>query len=66
MEMFDLQKLRLVEFKNSKDLATLLATAKRAATKLGDNAVLEKIQKLKSSATTSTPEGRAIMTGLSL
>ena len=66
MEMFDLQKLRLVEFKNSKDLATLLATAKRAATKLGDAEVLDQIQKLKSSATASTPEGRAILGGLSL
>lgn len=65
-EIFDLKSLRDVEFKSPKDLEQMLDTATIAAAKLGDENILNKIEKLRlaAKAEEKTPEGRAILRGL--
>jgi len=59
-EIFDLENLRALNLKTSKDLAQLLAAAYGAALKLGDETIIDAAQKLRSQSNPKTPEGRAI------
>ena len=65
-EIFELEKLRAVEFKSPKDLEQMLSTATTAAAKLGDETILNKIEnlRLRAKSEEKTPEGRAILRGL--
>lgn len=65
-EIFELSKLRAVDFKTTKDLQQLVATATQAAHKLRDPDILKKMDVLRGQAQKAiqTPEGAAILRGL--
>jgi len=63
-EFFDLEKLRAVGAKTSKDLAQLVATGFEAAQKLNDPEILAAAEALKARVSQETPEGRAVLKGL--
>ncbi len=65
-EIFELEKLRAVDFKSGKDLEQIVAAAAIAARKLENAEVLSKAAALKAHAEkeASTPEGKAILNGL--
>lgn len=64
LEMFDLAKLRSMEFKSTKDLASFVASAFDAAQKLNDPVVLASAEKLRAGVNGQTPEGKAILSAL--
>ncbi len=64
IDIFNIDALRNVEFKSSKDIYQTLRSAYLASLKLNSPAVNEAIQKLKTSVRPSTPEGDAVLSAL--
>ena len=63
-EIFSLDNLRVFGFRSAKDMEQLLRSAKVASLKLNDPGVIAAMNKLNNSVDLSTPEGRAIKSGL--
>jgi hypothetical protein len=62
--VFDLNQIRLVQYRSAKDLEQLIATAYDAAKKLGDKDILQAANQLKEQLHGDSPESRAILSGL--
>lgn len=63
-EIFDLNNLRSFGFRSAKDMEQLLKAAKVAALKLENKEVIQKMETLKATAVSDTPEAKAIKNAL--